>query len=70
MPTLSATTTAVFASLGVTASSIYAVFVSLASTALDFGLWTIQVGWPFLLIVGFIILMWKIASRFLGFSRH
>lgn len=69
MPALNATTTAVFSSIGLTASDIYAVFTSLIGTAVAFGLWLIQVSWPFLLGIGFIYLMWKLAHRFTGFGR-
>lgn len=69
MPTLSASTTAVFASVGLTAADIYDTFVGLIGTAVSFGLWLIQVSWPFLLVVGFIMLMWRLAHRFLGMAR-
>lgn len=69
MPTLSASTTAVFSSIGLTASDIYDVFVSLIGTAVDFGLWLVQVSWPFLLGIGFIMLMWRLAHKFLGFGH-
>ena len=69
MPVLDATSTAVFTSIGLSASSIYAVFVSLIGTAVSFGLWLIQVSWPFLLGIAFIYLMWKLAHKFMGFGR-
>ena len=69
MPVLDATSTAVFSSIGLSASSIYAVFVSLIGTAVSFGLWLIQVSWPFLLGIAFIYLMWKLAHKFMGFGR-
>lgn len=69
MPTLDATTTAVFASTGLNASSIYAVFLSLVGTAVSFGLWLVQVSWPFLLVIAFIYLMWSLAHKFKGFGR-
>lgn len=70
LPTLSASSTAVFTSIGLTASSIYSVFVGLIGTAVDFMLWLIQVGWPFLLGIAFIYLMKRMAYRFVGFGRH
>lgn len=69
MPTLNATTTAVFSSIGLTASDIYNVFVSLVGTAVSFGLWLIQVSWPFLLGIAFIYLMWRIAHKYMGIGR-
>lgn len=69
MPTLGATTTAVFDSVGLSASDIYSVFTGLVGTAVEFGLWLIQVSWPFLLVVGFIMLMWRLAHRYLGLGR-
>ena len=69
MPTLSATTSAVFNSVGISASDIYAVFVALIGTAVSFGLWLVQVSWPFLLAIGFIYLMWRLAHKFTGLGR-
>jgi len=69
MPILSSTSTAVFASIGLEASDIYSVFTGLVGTAVDFGLWLIQVAWPFLLGIAFIYLMWHLAHKFMGFGR-
>jgi len=69
MPTLDATTTAVFASIGLTPTSIYSVFTGLVGSATSFGLWLIQVSWPFLLGIAFIYLMWRLAHKFTGFGR-
>lgn len=69
MPSLATGTEAVFTSLGVEASVIYGVFTSLIATAISFGLWLIQVSWPFLLGLSFIYLMWKLARKFLGLGR-
>lgn len=69
MPALNATTTAVFSSIGLDASDIYDVFVGLVGTAVSFGLWLIQVAWPFLLGIAFIYLMWRLAHKFMGFGR-
>lgn len=69
MPTLDATSTVVFESIGLNASSIYGVFTGLVGTAVSFGLWMIQVAWPFLLGIAFIYLMWRLAHKFLGFGR-
>jgi len=69
MPTLNATTTAVFDSVGLSASDIYSVFTTLIGTAVSFMLWLIQVSWPFLLAIGFIYLMYRLAHKFTGFGR-
>jgi len=69
MPTLTATTTAVFTSIGLSASTIYNVFVALVGSAVDFGLFLVQVSWPFLLGIAFIYLMWRLAHKFTGFGR-
>jgi len=70
MPTLDATTTAAFTATGLNATTIYTVFVGLTQSAVSFGLWLVQVSWPFLLVVAFIYLMWSLAHKFLGFGRH
>lgn len=69
MPTLGATTTAVFSSVGLNASDIYGVFTGLIGTAVSFMLWMIQVSWPFLLAIAFIYLMYRLAHKFTGFGR-
>lgn len=69
MPTLSATSTALFTSLGLTASSIYNTFISMIGTAVDFGMWSIQVALAPLLIIGFLYFMWRMIRRFMGFGR-
>jgi len=69
MPTLNASSTAVFTSIGLSASDIYAIFVGLIGTAVSFGLWLIQVSWPFLLGLAFIYLMYRLAHKFTGFGR-
>jgi len=69
MPTLGATTTAVFTSIGLNAQTIYDVFVALVGSAVSFGLFLVQVSWPFLLGIAFIYLMWRLAHKFTGFGR-
>jgi len=69
MPTPGATTTAMFASVGITPSEIYTTFTNLIGSAVSFGLWMIQVSWPFLLVIAFLYLMWSLASHFLHFGR-
>jgi len=68
MPTLSASSSAIFTSVGLDASSIYSIFTGLIGTSVDFAMWLIQVSWPFLLGIAFIYLMWKLASKFLLFK--
>jgi len=69
MPDLGATTTEVFADIGVDAETIYDTFTGLVGTAVSFGLWLVQVSWPFLLGVSFIYLMWRVAHKFMGIGR-
>ena len=69
MPTLSASTTALFTATGLNATDIYNTMTGLIGSAVGFGLWLIQVSWPFLLIVGFIYLMVRLAMKFLGFGH-
>lgn len=69
MPTLTSTSTAVFNSIGLSASTIYATFVALIGTAVDFGLFLVQVSWPFLLGIAFIYLLWRLAHKFMGIGR-
>jgi len=69
MPSLDATSTAVFTSIGLNATTIYNIFVGLVGSATSFGLWLIQVSWPFLLGIAFIYLMWRLAHKFMGFGR-
>lgn len=70
MPSLNATTTAVFNSVGISAQSIYSTFTALIGTAVDFMLWMIQTAWPFLLGIAFIFLMYRLAHKFMGFGRR
>lgn len=69
MPSMTASTTAVWTAIGLSASDIYAVFTGLVGTAVSFMLWMIQVSWPFLLGIAFIYLMYKLAHKFTGFGR-
>lgn len=70
MPALSATSTAVFNSVGISASAIYSVFTGLIGTAVDFSLWLVQVSWPFLLVIGFILLLWGMANKYHFFGSR
>lgn len=69
MPALNATTTAVFDSVGISASTIYTTFTGLIGTAVSFGLWLVQVSWPFWLAIGFLYLMYRLATKFTGMGR-
>jgi len=64
MPTLDATTTAVFTAVGISASSIYAVFLNLVGIGISFILWLMQVAWPFLLVLAFIGMLFGIALAY------
>jgi len=69
MPTLNATTTAVFDAIGLVPQDIYNVFTGLIGTAVSFGLWLVQVAWPFWLGIGFIYLIYRLAQKFTGLGR-
>jgi len=69
MPTLNASTTAVFTSTGLDASTIYNTLTALVGTSVSFALWLIQVSWPFLLVTGFVYLMYRLAHKFTGLGR-
>jgi hypothetical protein len=64
MPALNATTTAIFSSVGIVPGDIYSVFVSLIGQAVSFGLWLIQVAWPFLLAIALISVLWGLANHY------
>jgi len=70
MPTLDATSSAVFASVGISASTIYNVFVTLVQMTVAFSLWLIQVVWPFLLAIIFIYALWRIIHMYRGVSTR
>lgn len=69
MPSMDATTTAVFTSVGLNASSIYTIFTNLIGTAVSFSLWMIQVAWPFWLAIGLILMLLGLARRYHFFGR-
>jgi hypothetical protein len=69
MPALDATTTATFAAIGVNPATVYTAFTGLVGTSVSFGLWLIQLSWPFLLGVGFLYLVWRLTSKFASFGR-
>jgi len=72
MPALNATTTAVFQTVfGTTSSAIigYDFFVRLFSQALSVGMWLVQAIWPFLLVVGILILFVKVAGKMVHWHR-
>lgn len=69
MPSMGATTTAVFTAIGLDASAIYDTMVGLIGTGIDFGLWLVQVSFPFFLGLGFIYLMYKLVWKFTGLGR-
>lgn len=69
MPSLATSTQAVFTSIGLDAQSIYDTFVALIGTALDMGLWLVQVSFPFILGLGFIYLMYRLVGKFMHLGR-
>jgi len=69
MPTMTATTSAIFNTVGLDADTIYDTLVALIGTSVDFGIWLIQLSWPFLLIAGFVYLMVRVAHKFTGLGR-
>jgi len=69
LPTLDATTTAVFASTGLNAATIYSTLIALLGTGLSFGLWLIQVMFPILLVTGFVFAVVSVIYRFTGLGR-
>jgi len=69
MPTLTATTTAVLASAGVDGSTLYDFLTTIFGQALSVGIWLVQAIWPFLLVVGILVLFVKVASKMLHWGR-
>jgi len=69
MPSADATTTAVLASVGVSGSTLYSFLSGIFSQALYVGLWLVQAIWPFLLVIGIIVLFVKVASKMLHWHR-
>jgi len=69
MPSLDATTTAVLSSVGVSGASLYTFLTTLFSQALSVGLWLVQAIWPFLLVVGILVLFVKVAGKMLHWHR-
>jgi hypothetical protein len=64
MPALNATTTEIFRSVGINPTEIYNTFTALIGTAVSFGLWLIQVAWPFLLAIALISVLWGLANHY------
>jgi len=69
MPTLDATTTSVLASVGVTGTTLYSFLTTIFSQALSVGIWLVQAIWPFLLVVGILVLFVKVAGKMLHWHR-
>jgi len=70
MPAQNASTSEVFASLGLDPTAIYNTILSLVGTSVNFALWTIQVYWPFYLIAGFIAVLIGLAHRYGNFGSR
>jgi len=70
VPTLDATTTAVFASVGVTPTSLYTMLQTMIGMAISFGIWLIELSFPFLLVLAFIGVIIGLVYAFLHFGKH
>jgi len=66
---MDATTTAVLSSVGVTGGTLYSFFTTIFGQALNVGLWLVQAIWPFLLVIGIIVLFVKVAGKMLHWHR-
>jgi hypothetical protein len=69
MPTLTATTTAVLASVGVDSSTLYNFLTLIFGQALSVGIWLVEAIWPFLLVAGILVLFVKVAGKMLHWHR-
>jgi len=69
MPTVTGTTSAVLASVGVDATTLYSFFTTIFGQALSVGIWLVQAIWPFLLVVGILVLFVKVAGKMLHWNR-
>lgn len=69
MPTPDATTTAVLASVGVSTATLYSFLNTLFSQGLSVGIWLVESIWPFLLVVGILVLFVSVASKMLHWHR-
>lgn len=69
MPTLDATTTSVLASVGVSGATLYGFFTTIFGQALSVGIWLVEAVWPFLLVVGILVLFVAVASKMLHWHR-
>jgi hypothetical protein len=70
MPILDATTTAVFDSVGITATSLYTMLQTLIGMSISFGIWLIELTFPFLLVLAFIGVIVGLVYAFLHFGKH
>jgi uncharacterized membrane protein len=69
MPTLDATTSAVLSTVGISGTTIYTFFYGIFGQAIFVGLWLIQLIWPFLLVIGILVLVVKVAGKALHWHR-
>jgi len=69
MPPLDATTSAVLSASGVTGTTLYAFLTLIFGQALAVGIWLVEAIWPFLLVVGILVLFAKVASKMLHWHR-
>jgi len=69
MPTLDATSSAVLSAAGVTGGTLYTFLTTIFGQALSVGIWLVEAIWPFLLVVGILVLFAKVASKMLHWHR-
>jgi hypothetical protein len=69
MPTLDATTSAVLLSVGVSGATLYSFLATIFGQALSVGIWLVEAIWPFLLVVGILVLFVSVASKMLHWHR-
>lgn len=69
MPSLNATTTEVLAAVGVDGATLYNFLTVIFQQALSVGIWLVQAIWPFLLVVGILVLFVKVAGKMLHWHR-
>jgi hypothetical protein len=69
LPPLNDNTASVFAAVNLNPTEIYGTFTSLVGVAVSFGLWLIQVAWPFILVMAFILVIWQIANKYRRIGR-
>jgi len=67
---MDATTTAIFANVGISASSITGLMSTLFGQALSFTIYVMGVIWPYLLVIGLVYTVIKLVYKALGMSHR